>query len=239
MWHSDERLLGIGVVLLVLTIGCEPPPKTNTPGIPNAAAPAADSAVATGANPAPATTPAIAPMPNSGTDSPSSTAPSAEVAKLTSLGCMPYYRAPGKPPIQNDEVRQIGFQYGKFMPNPEMPLLLSFPNLETLSLNFHPDLSDEAMATVAKIPKLKSLSLINSRHTANGLAALMEAKALEELNLTRTGVTDAEVATLSNMKNLKTLILGDSYMSSEAADQIRQNLPECKVEWSPHRKRPG
>src|SRR5688572_16759580 len=123
MWHSDERSLGIGVVLLVLTIGCEPPPKAKAPGMPNAPAPVADPAVATGANPAPATTPAITPMPNGGTGSPTSNAPSAEVAKLYALGSMPFFRAPGKPPVQNDEVKVISFQYGKFMPSSEMPLL--------------------------------------------------------------------------------------------------------------------
>ncbi|PQO36929.1 hypothetical protein C5Y96_07135 [Blastopirellula marina] len=56
---------------------------------------------------------------------------------------------------------------------------------------------------------------------------------LERLELEETQITDDGVAKLTKLKRLKVLILRDTHVSKEAYLKLKEELPDCWIDWDP------
>ena len=88
---------------------------------------------------------------------------------------------------------------------------------------------DNALASIAAMPKLQTLDIGGDTHTAAGLDHLLQSKSLIHLTLDRGKNMDASVVpVLKKFKNLKSLDI-KGVAAKAAADEIRKALPGCKV----------
>ena len=90
--------------------------------------------------------------------------------------------------------------------------------------------TDEALAEVHTLPRLKRLSLHNSSVTDQGLIAVAKCKRLENLGLTETQVTNAGLAHLHQLASLQNVwvTLGDR-LTTRGASDLRRALPTTMV----------
>lgn len=56
---------------------------------------------------------------------------------------------------------------------------------------------------------------------------------LERLELEETQITDIGAAKLAKLKQLKVLILRESHVSKEAYQKLKEELPDCWIDWDP------
>ena len=81
---------------------------------------------------------------------------------------------------------------------------------------------------LAKLAKLKSLSLEATPISDEGLKNLQDLKNLERLNLTKTQVTEAGLAHLQELPKLKELVVGFTGISDAAREEFNKNRGEGK-----------
>lgn len=93
-------------------------------------------------------------------------------------------------------------------------------------------ISDQAFATLARLPNLLRLDL---RQTAvgNGVAALVACPRLESLNLFGTKVADYGMAALGNLPNLQSLYVWQTEVSAAAVMRLRNQNSSVRVVVAP------
>jgi Leucine-rich repeat (LRR) protein len=128
-----------------------------------------------------------------------------------------------------------------------------FPNLTVLDLS-ETTIKDAALVEIGKLPKIEDLNLWHTRVTDSGLEALagsklkrlnlddtnigdggipsiVPIKSLEFLHLGTTAITDEGAAKLSELTNLKTLILTNTALSKKAVAALQSKLPATKIQY--------
>jgi hypothetical protein len=89
--------------------------------------------------------------------------------------------------------------------------------------------SDDDLAVLEKLPKLRNLFLGKTKIGDAGLSHLEHADELQTLSLNSTAVTDAGLKSLSELKNLKTINLQETRVTAAGAAQLRKSLPAVKI----------
>jgi len=109
-------------------------------------------------------------------------------------------------------------------------LLLELPELKCVVLTDH-QVSDEWLACVAKVPKLRFLNLLASadcKATADGITQLRSARHLELLGITGDGIKDETVAGIAELRELKSLTLASVPNISSAVLPNLNELTELR-----------
>jgi hypothetical protein len=107
-------------------------------------------------------------------------------------------------------------------------LLLIADNVAHLDLG-RTIITDAALATVAKMPRLARLDLRQTKITDKGLESLTALKKLQVLNLYGTEVTDMGVQALASLKSLKQVFLWQSKATEAGAKKLQAALPSATV----------
>ncbi len=89
--------------------------------------------------------------------------------------------------------------------------------------------TDEALATVAKLPRLISLDLRQTKITDAGLEALGGLKKIETINLYGTDITDAGLKHLAGLKSLKNVYLWQSKATEAGVKKLVAAIPGLKA----------
>jgi serine/threonine protein kinase len=108
-------------------------------------------------------------------------------------------------------------------------------SLTELSLQGSP-VGDAGLAHLKDCKKLQRLDLANTlqntRVSDAGLAYVKDLESLQSLALAgNEGVTDAGLARLKDCKNLTELAVKKTKVTALGIDELRKNLPRCKIEW--------
>lgn len=90
-------------------------------------------------------------------------------------------------------------------------------------------ITDAALATVAKFPRLAKLDLRQTKITDKGIESLSALKKLQVLNLYGTEVTDASLAALAKMKSLKQVFLWQTKATEAGAKKLQSAIPGVAV----------
>ncbi len=88
-------------------------------------------------------------------------------------------------------------------------------------------LTDTGLATLARVPTIRTLDLARSRVTDQGLAQLRRLKNLRNLNLSSTRIDGSGFASLAEAQWLRVLILHNTQVSDEALARIK-DLPRLE-----------
>ncbi|MCX6214850.1 c-type cytochrome domain-containing protein [Spirosoma sp.] len=91
------------------------------------------------------------------------------------------------------------------------------------------EVTDAALAQVAKLKNLQKLHLEETKVTDAGLKQLKGLAYLEYINLYGTAVTDAGLAELAELKSLKTVYLWQTKVSEEGIARLKTALPKLEV----------
>lgn len=89
-------------------------------------------------------------------------------------------------------------------------------------------IGDDSMNELGHRPSLLNLNLAGTQVTDAGLKAILSDTNLEQLDLTRTGVSNAAITELSSLSKLTRLIL-PSQISELAISNLKHKLPKCQV----------
>ncbi|WP_020597383.1 leucine-rich repeat domain-containing protein [Spirosoma panaciterrae] len=90
-------------------------------------------------------------------------------------------------------------------------------------------ISDAALAQVAKLENLQKLHLEQTKITDAGLKQLKNLPNLEYLNLYGTHVTDAGLTELTSLKNLKTVYLWQTKVTDQGVANLKKAMPKLDV----------
>ena len=90
-------------------------------------------------------------------------------------------------------------------------------------------ITDEALKTVVKLPRLVALDLRQTKITDAGLESLIGLKKIESLNLYGTEVTDTGLKHLAKLKSLKNVYLWQSKATKAGVKQLTAAIPGLKV----------
>ncbi len=90
-------------------------------------------------------------------------------------------------------------------------------------------ITDGALATVAKFPRLARLDLRQTKITDKGIQSLTKLTKLQSLNLYGTEVGDSGLATLASIKGLKTVYAWQSKATDAGASKLKAALPKVEV----------
>lgn len=90
-------------------------------------------------------------------------------------------------------------------------------------------ITDAALAQVAKLRNLQKLHLEQTKVTDAGLKQLRGLAHLEYLNLYGTAVTDAGLTELANLKSLKTVYLWQTKVTDAGIANLKKNLPNLEI----------
>jgi Leucine-rich repeat (LRR) protein len=128
-----------------------------------------------------------------------------------------------------------------------------FKTLTVLDLGYNPDVDDASVTGLAKLVELRDLALRGSQVGDASMATVARFKKLRRLDLGSTTVGDAGVAqiarlpeidwlqlyntrltngglsSLGQMRTLKTLNITKTETTREAAEQLQQQMPECRI----------
>ncbi len=91
------------------------------------------------------------------------------------------------------------------------------------------EVHDKDLAHLAKLTKLTELYLGETKITSAGILHLKEMQKLNSLWLNATKVGDRAIPALANLKSLRTLTIYDAHFSDDGIDQLRKQLPGCRV----------
>ena len=78
-----------------------------------------------------------------------------------------------------------------------------------------------------------AVSLVGEETTDDDLAQIASLAELERLNLYATGVSDAGIVHIKKLSHLKYLNLSYTQVTNQGAAEIRQALPNCRIEKDP------
>lgn len=87
--------------------------------------------------------------------------------------------------------------------------------------------------TLAKFPRLKSLTFADTNLADDDLKRLAALPALRGLVLDRTNITDAGLAHLAAVKDLRSLCLRTTRATPEGVKQLKEALPKLGVGFAP------
>ena len=92
----------------------------------------------------------------------------------------------------------------------------------------HSPITDEAVATLAKVPGLQILFVSLTAVSDRGIVQLAEAERLVMLGATRTRITDASLAEIAKLPRLRVLLVGFNNITDEGL----RYLKDCPaLEW--------
>lgn len=95
------------------------------------------------------------------------------------------------------------------------------------------NVTDGALASVARMSNLTHLDLRGTAVTDDGLDHLRRLQQLRTLNLFATRVTDAGLAGLSELARLQHVFLGRTRVTADGIARLRRGLPGCRVVHDP------
>jgi len=144
--------------------------------------------------------------------------------------------------ISIDDSAKFGranLKYLQNLPNlKELELGLNFPDewcrdlerltqLESLffigNFNFNVGLTDQGLASVAKLPNLKALSLLSTRITNNGLRHIKDLKQLRWLSLSGVGnIGNEGLVHLKDLKGLEDLSIEATHITAEGLIHLQE-----------------
>jgi hypothetical protein len=88
---------------------------------------------------------------------------------------------------------------------------------------------DPMLESVAGLQHLRSLTLIDSRVTAQGLSHLAQLRHLEELTLVGAQVNDSLLGALSNCTRLRRVSLYRTATTNDGIARLERSLPELEI----------
>ena len=121
---------------------------------------------------------------------------------------------------------------------PSGPNLIEDSSLSVLSsiknnishINFtSTNITDKAMAFVAKTPNLVYLNLRNTQITDRGIALIAKLEHLEYLNIVSTEITDKSVNVIANLKTLQSVYVYNSGITEKGIQLLQFALPNAKI----------
>ena len=107
-------------------------------------------------------------------------------------------------------------------------LMCCAENIATLDLG-RTRISNEALSTVANMPRLVKLDLRQTNITDEALKHLAGLQNLRSLNLFKVNITDESIEIISGLKKLETVYLWQSKVSPAGAQRLRDRRPELRV----------
>lgn len=134
-----------------------------------------------------------------------------------------------------------------------LAVVAKFKTLTVLDLGYNPEVDDESviglaklvelrdlalrgsqvgdasMATVARFKKLRRLDLGSTTVGDAGVAQIARLPEIEWLQLYNTRLTNGGLSSLGQMRTLRTLNITKTDTTREAADQLQQQMPECRI----------
>ncbi len=90
-------------------------------------------------------------------------------------------------------------------------------------------ITDGALATLAKFPRLARLDLRQTKVTDKGMESLTKLTKLQSLNVYGTEVTDAGLAKLGSIKSLRAVYATESKATEAGAAKLKGALPKAEV----------
>ncbi|MCO6453910.1 MAG: hypothetical protein J5I93_01230 [Pirellulaceae bacterium] len=111
----------------------------------------------------------------------------------------------------------------------DLALLEKMPGLTFLHLGWT-RVEGPGLAHVARLPNLQRLILMKSLVDDRAMAHLAGMRQLRMLNLQATAVGDQELSQLGQLSQLQELILTDTQVSEPAARQLREQLPQTRIQ---------
>ncbi|MBI1311875.1 protein kinase [bacterium] len=99
---------------------------------------------------------------------------------------------------------------------------------------FHPNntsLSDDGLLLLSECRELEELGLNGTRVGDRSLSVIGKLPKLSLLALQDTAVTDTGLAELAGLSNLRRLLLIGSKVSDEGVAELREQLPECEIDF--------
>lgn len=131
-------------------------------------------------------------------------------------------------PTGQFQLQGIFFEKVQGLTDERLAELEELPDLDTLDLA-STAVTDEGLAVLKRLSGLRTLALSRTKITDAGLAHVAALAELRALLLYRTKITDAGIEHLKKLSNLKTVELKRTEVSKEAAQELRESLPKCKV----------
>ncbi|MBX9790309.1 MAG: protein kinase [Pirellulales bacterium] len=134
-----------------------------------------------------------------------------------------------------------------------LAVVARFKSLTVLDLGYNPDVGDEAVAalaklvelreltlrgaqvgdasmtTVARFKKLRRLDLGSTTVGDSGVGQIARLPEIEWLQLYNTQLTNGGLSSLGQMRTLRTLNITKTQTTREAADQLQQQMPNCRI----------
>jgi hypothetical protein len=96
---------------------------------------------------------------------------------------------------------------------------------------------DDHAPVLARLKRLRKLSLAETKITGASLVHLSALTQLEELNLAKTQISDASLDHLAGLKKLRLLILYDTQVTAAGAAELQKSLPNCEIQLEGSRMR--
>ncbi len=134
-----------------------------------------------------------------------------------------------------------------------LAVVANFKTLTVLDVGYNPDIDDASVTPLAKLVELRDLALRGSQVGDASMATVARFKKLRRLDLGSTSVGDAGVAqiarlpeidslqlyntrltngglsSLGQMRKLRTLNITKTDTTPEAAEQLQQQMPDCRI----------
>ena len=130
-------------------------------------------------------------------------------------------KAPGKPVVKV-------FLYGGKIAGTGLECLKALPSVYWVGLH-DSDTTDADVKHVKSLPKLRRLSLAETKITDAALMDLKEATNLEWLELHHCAITDAGLAHLKALKKLKHLDLSGTKVTKAGIKVLQDAIPDVKI----------
>ena len=112
---------------------------------------------------------------------------------------------------------------------PDLMRLRWLNTVDVLIVN-HPEFDDDALAHVAKMPALPSLTIRKAKITDRGIDSLRQLKNLRSLSVLYCPISDAAVESLGALGGLANLRLYGTSLTAEGKDRLVQSLRGTRVD---------
>jgi hypothetical protein len=89
--------------------------------------------------------------------------------------------------------------------------------------------TDSGLAHIHTLKRLKTLYITSQQITGSGLAVVAELPALTDLGLRGSLSSDVSVPAIARCKALQCVTFLESELSEEGRRQLRQALPDCRI----------
>ena len=133
-------------------------------------------------------------------------------------------------------VRCLNLSFCVGLTNEDIKYLPYFNQIEELDLSSTENLSGQALACIAKLPKLRSLKLNQCPHANVGLYYLKGHPSLEHLELDFCEIEDPVLSEFISQLNVNSLSLKCNRFTDEGADRFQQlsQLVSLDLSWNPN-----